>query len=121
MQLRVWLALAMAVLATPGVAQISADQVTPEIDRQIWCGVAFSVVASEARRSNRGQDASVAGDRSRWLLTKAAEALITGPQQTAQDFQGLTANYAARVVSPFAAPEVPEADCIALAEAARPQ
>ena len=106
---------------SPAAAQIAPAQITPEIDRQMWCGVAFSVVASEATRSNRSADAKTAGDRSRWLLAKAAEVLLLGPEQSAKDFQDLVAAYTTRVVAPFAPPEVAEADCISLATTARPQ
>lgn len=121
MHLRSYVALLLIAAATPTMAQIAPSQITPEIDRQMWCGVALSIVASEASRNNQAAEAKTAGERSRRLLAKAAEALLTGPEQSAADFQTLVATYTARVVAPFAAPEVDEATCVALSEAAKPR
>lgn len=89
---------------------VAAQELSPDVDRAMWCGAAFSVL----RQTASGNEAARYGDLADAAFAKAAADLIPNGM-TVEDFGKLAEDYAGRVVAPFRTESFSEAECEAAA------
>jgi hypothetical protein len=79
--------------------------ISPTADRDFWCAIAFSLTARAAEMSGDTAGAGAEAQKSQIVFAGVVTAMKAG-NFTEQQFNALTAQYTAKVLDPFAAPEV---------------
>lgn len=82
----------------------AAADIGPNVDRDFWCAVAFSLTARSADMSGDSARAAEEAQKSQFVFAAVVQAMQAGNYQEAQ-FNGLTEQYTAKVLDPFGPPE----------------
>ena len=90
---------APAPVELPAVADIG-----PNVDRDFWCAVAFSLTARAADMSGDATRAGEEAQKSQYVFAGIVQLMQSGNFQEPQ-FNGLTEQYTAKVLDPFAPAE----------------
>lgn len=90
--------------APPPAELPAAADIGPNVDRDFWCAVAFSLAARSADMSGDGVRAAEEAQKSQYVFAAVVQVMQAGNYQEAQ-FNGLTEQYTAKVLDPFGVPE----------------
>lgn len=102
-------------LCPPAFCQDDGGALPPEIDRAMWCGAAFGVVAETAAAEGDEERAEDYRAKAGSAFTVAAAALLADGLET-DAFVTMAEDYARAVMAPFREMSLTESECDAVIE-----
>ena len=103
------------VLTLAGGASASAQVITPDIDRTLWCASAFYWLAASAEDSGSTEEAETYDGWSRRLLDLAGPGLIAAGF-TSEKIEDIVVQYDDKVLTQLSTDETPSYDVVTCPE-----